>query len=257
MEEYQKHNSLSRRSFNTVVYKDFRFHPHFHKNIEFVYVIGGEVTVTVDLNTEKVGKGHFVVIPPMSVHSFETEQHSSVWVGVFSNDHVSEFCSFISNKVCQKLSFRASDPDHTERMLRVIDSGNDFVIKGFLYSVCGELVAKCRFDDADPKKSDIFNRAMRYVADNYLSDITLESMAKALSYEPHYLSRCIHEHTGENFRRLVNGYRVELAKELLTKGGLTVSEIAMRCGFTSIRNFNRVFKAMTDREPKAYASGEK
>ena len=78
-------------------------------------------------------------------------------------------------------------------------------------------------------------------------------MAAELNYEPHYLSRVLHEHTGVNLRQLINGYRIELAKEILVKKEFTVSEIALKCGFKGIRNFNRVFKQMTGFEPSTYA----
>jgi AraC-like DNA-binding protein len=254
MSVYQRHNSLSKRTFNTVIYTDFSFHSHFHKNIEFVYVFDGELKVTADNVTETVKAGHFAVISPMTVHSFETPLASRVWVGVFSNDYVGEFCSYLSNKTCQKLSFKITDREHTESMIEHIDEMNDFCIKGFLYECCGEFTDKCAPVEADSKRNGIFSAVIAYIADNYRTEITLESLASTLGYEPHYLSRRLHESTGVNLRTLINGYRVDLAKDLLIKGSLTVSEVAMQCGFHCIRSFNRVFKQMTGVEPKQYAS---
>ncbi len=253
MGAYQRHNSLARRTYNAVLYDDLRFHSNFHKNIEIVYVLDGEVEITIETRTEIIKKGSIAVILPMCVHSFETPKSSKVWIGVFSNDYMSEFISFVAGKTSNKLSFKTRDTEYIERSIEKLDDMNDFAIKGFLYTVCGEYISRCELISTDVKKTDIFNRAMEYIAKNYLSDITLSTMAAELNYEEHYLSRCLHEHTGVNLRALINDYRVENAKELLVKGGLTVSEVALRCGFKGIRNFNRVFKQMTGIEPSAYA----
>ena len=254
---YQKHNSLSRRTYNAVIYNDLRFYSNFHKNPEFVYVLDGEVEITVETRTERMKKGQLAIILPMCVHSFETPDTSRVWIGVFSNDYISEFCSFISGKTSKKLSFKVKDTAYTEGCIERLDDMNDFDIKGFLYTLCGEYIKKCELIEADVKKTGLFNRAMEYISRNYLTDITLSSLAYELNYEPHYLSRVLHEHTGVNLRQLINGYRIELAKELIVKGELSVSEIALQCGFKGIRNFNRVFKQMTGYEPSSYAESLK
>lgn len=254
---YQKHNSLSRRTYNAILYNDLKFHSNFHKNLEFVYVLDGEVDVTVETTVETMKKGQMAIILPMCVHSFETPASSKVWIGVFSNDYVSEFASFVSGKTSKKLSFKVRNTEYVERCIENLDEMNDFAVKGFLYTLCGEYLNKCELIGADVKKSGVFNTAMEYISKNYLSDITLTTIAKDLSYEPHYLSRVLHEHTGVNLRQLINGYRIELAKELLVKGELTVSEVAHQSGFKGIRNFNRVFKQMTGFEPGGYAESMK
>ncbi len=254
---YQKHNSLSRRTYNCIVYDDLKFQSNFHKNLEFVYILEGEIEITVETTTKTMKAGQMAIILPMCVHSFETPKSSKVWIGVFSNDYVSEFASFISGKASKKLSFSVSDREYTERCISTLDKMNDFAVKGFLYTLCGEFLSSCEIVQTDIKKSGIFNTAMEYISNNYLSDITLESMARELGYEPHYLSRVLHEHTGVNLRQLINGYRIELAKELLVKGDITVSEAALASGFKGIRNFNRVFKQMTGLEPGIYAESLK
>ncbi len=254
---YQSHNSLSRRTYNCIIYDNLKFQSNFHKNLEFVYVLEGETQITVETSVQTVKAGELAIILPLCVHSFETPKSSRVWIGVFSNDYVGEFASFVSGKSSQKLSFKVANPEYVERCISALDSMNDFDIKGFLYTLCGEFIQSCELIQTDVKKSGIFNTAMEYIAKNYLSDITLESMARELGYESHYLSRILHEHTGVNLRKLINGYRIELAKELLVKDEQTVSEVALASGFKGIRNFNRVFKQMTGLEPGSYAESLK
>ena len=55
-----------------------------------------------------------------------------------------------------------------------------------------------------------------------------------------------------DFASFVNKYRIQFACELLKNSDEDVTQIAMKCGFSTIRNFNRVFKNETGQMPKDY-----
>lgn len=55
-----------------------------------------------------------------------------------------------------------------------------------------------------------------------------------------------------DFASFVNKYRIQFVCELLKDTNDDVTQIAMKCGFSTIRNFNRVFKNETGQTPKAY-----
>ena len=48
--------------------------------------------------------------------------------------------------------------------------------------------------------------------------------------------------TGKTTTDYINGIRMEKAADYLNKGDLTITEIALRCGFDSINYFSRLFK---------------
>lgn len=81
------------------------------------------------------------------------------------------------------------------------------------------------------------------------------------------LSACIEEHVGVNYDtasrmfsqsqgRTIERYhmvqRIELAKELLAEGKLTLAEIADRAGFSSAAHLSRQFKSVTGMTPTQY-----
>ena len=80
------------------------------------------------------------------------------------------------------------------------------------------------------------------IALHYNENISLKTLAEEFGYEYHYLSRLLNKGYGINFNQLLNNYRVEAATELLQTTKLTITEIAEKSGFQSIRNFNLVFK---------------
>ena len=95
-----------------------------------------------------------------------------------------------------------------------------------------------------------------YVEENFAEDITLKRVSEALSYEYHYLSRVLRTSLHMRFCTLVNQYRCERAKELITQTDKPLSEIAMNCGFQSIRSFNRAFLDIVGCTPSSIRKGK-
>ena len=52
------------------------------------------------------------------------------------------------------------------------------------------------------------------------------------------------------FTQYLNFLKVSAAIEKILDGKLSMTEISIACGFGTIRNFNRVFKAFTGYSPK-------
>ena len=67
---------------------------------------------------------------------------------------------------------------------------------------------------------------------------------------PAYFSRYFKKMSGLTFSQYLNVLRVEKAIELLTgQEQLTMTDVMSRCGFNTLRNFNRVFKEITGFAP--------
>jgi len=83
--------------------------------------------------------------------------------------------------------------------------------------------------------------------------ISLAIFAQELDLEPHNLSRFLNIHLHTTFTRLINSYRVNTAKTLLTSHPSdTILAIAFSSGFNSKASFNRIFKRSTGMTPSEY-----
>ena len=56
---HQPHNSKSNYNYNAVFYTKEKWDPHFHKNLELIYVIKGAVVCSVGSKTETLSEGDF------------------------------------------------------------------------------------------------------------------------------------------------------------------------------------------------------
>jgi len=55
-----------------------------------------------------------------------------------------------------------------------------------------------------------------------------------------------------NFKTYVNTLRLASACSLLKESDLTITDIAYKCGFNGIRNFNALFKKHMEKTPSQY-----
>lgn len=89
------------------------------------------------------------------------------------------------------------------------------------------------------------------------SDISLNTLAEITGYSKHIISASINTHAQMNFNNLINFYRVQKAKEILSSRNslkYTISSIAYDTGFNSLSSFNAAFKKFAKTTPSLYRS---
>lgn len=91
-----------------------------------------------------------------------------------------------------------------------------------------------------------------YIAENCTQIISLDSLAEQFSINKYTLMRNFQKCYGTTVINFYNAKRIEYAKELLSGGELTISEISEKLSFADIYTFSRFFKSATDVSPSEY-----
>ena len=81
---------------------------------------------------------------------------------------------------------------------------------------------------------------------------TVAQLASPLNVSPHYLSDMLRTVTGLNTQQHIHEKMIDRAKELLSVGKLSISEIAYKLGFEHQQYFNRLFKKKTKVSPISF-----
>lgn len=124
-------------------------------------------------------------------------------------------------------------------------------IANYMKKLCKDVGDKLYTENSG--KRDMYNKFIAYIAANYMKEITLTSMSKAFGLSSSYFSRCFKETTGKNYSEMINSYRVEKAKELIsTEEEIKMFQIAELVGFTSYKAFAEAFKKYTGISPESY-----
>ncbi|MRS02377.1 AraC family transcriptional regulator [bacterium] len=88
------------------------------------------------------------------------------------------------------------------------------------------------------------NKTFDYIDSHLDSPITLEELAAVASFSKYHFNRIFHSIVHETPFRFIQRVRIEKAAMLiLTNRKMTISEIAIKCGFPDISVFSRNFKS--------------
>lgn len=251
---YQEKNSVGQNYFECIRYRDFEFVPHMHRHPELVHVIQGTLIVQSMDWSEQVEAGQYALILSNQIHAYHSLDHTTVDVCIFSEDHVPFFSQEVRGKRARRFSFacRPSVTELADSELFLSDRQPDpYMLRSALYAVLCEYRASVPLEPADRANEELIDRILRYVSNRYTENISLHSMAEELGYEPHYLSRYFHSRIAMHFSTFVNHYRVDAAADMLQNTDLPVTDIAMKCGFQSIRSFNRAFLEIMGQPPRS------
>ncbi len=252
MTVYQKSNSAANYNYNIFIYDQYEFLEHFHRNYEVVFVMSGELEITVNDKTDTLRENDFAIVFPNQVHSFRTYDNSRAWIGVFSEDYVKEFATMTKGKEGKSLAFKCSDSEiaYLKKEFLTTEPKDILQAKASLYMICSRYLMEIELCNVNVSRQKLAHSIIRYVENNFLEDITLERLAKDLGYEYHYFSRCFKNIFRTSFKTYVNQHRYEYAKNLILKTDHTFITIAHQSGFGSLRNFNRIYREFAGITPK-------
>lgn len=93
---------------------------------------------------------------------------------------------------------------------------------------------------------------MAHLNKNFERDISLSEAAKLVAMSEVAFSRFFKMRTGKTFVDTLNEIRLGHASRLLIETTHSISEIAYRCGFNNMSNFNRIFKKKKQCTPKEF-----
>lgn len=96
------------------------------------------------------------------------------------------------------------------------------------------------------------NKAIGFIRERYMDDITLQMVADHVHISRNYFSVMFKKQTGQNFIDYMIQLRIDRAKELLADKSNKIYEIAERTGFNDVKYFSKLFKKMTGRTPVEY-----
>ncbi len=99
-----------------------------------------------------------------------------------------------------------------------------------------------------------FNDLLAYIDEHYMDALTLEDMASLMGFSKFHFSRLFKDYTGYTFCDYLNYRRIKATEELLPRANLSITEIAMQVGFSSISTFNRLFRLYKKCSPSEYRS---
>ena len=250
---HQPSNSLGNYNYNATTYQGEEYAPHFHTNLEVLFVLQGEASVTVNGVTVTPSAGEAVLVLPNQIHTFVAAENSVVWVAVFSEDFVPKFVNETKGQCGRTPLFALTPAVQGLLMENMIEHDCSLLMKkACLYALCDSYKNAVTWEVRADKSDSLVGDLLEWLTTHYAENVTLKGAAQQFGYEYHYFSHLLSREYGINFRRLLNQYRVEEAAHLLESTTLSITDIALKSGFQTIRSFNHVFREHMGKSPREY-----
>lgn len=105
-----------------------------------------------------------------------------------------------------------------------------------------------------PSEFSAYKLAEEYISAHLSEEIAMEDIAAAAGVSPQYLCRIFKRKTDMRPFQYINCRRLSYAKQLLTKGNMTVSQVSEAVGYHDTSYFCKLFRAQEGVSPKKFMS---
>jgi AraC-like DNA-binding protein len=255
--------------------KEFDFPLHFHEEFElnFIQNAAGAKRVVGD-HVEEIGNMELVLVGPNLQHGWFTNKckdkiineitiqfHRDLFDEKFLNRNQMSFIRILLQRSSRGVLF--SQETSLSIMPRLIQlpqkHGFDSVLE--LMSILHDLSTSRNFrtlsdvsfnTETLSYNSRRIEKIMAFLNNNFNETITLGDAAKIAGMAEVSLSRFFKLRTGKTFIDTLNEVRLGHATRMLIDTTNSINEVAYKCGFNNMSNFNRIFKKKKDSTPKEF-----
>ncbi len=102
------------------------------------------------------------------------------------------------------------------------------------------------------KSWKLVESALEYICLHYSEELDNVRISEAINVSPNYLSKLFQEYVGATLHAYLLNYRIDRAQEFIMSGKYNITETALKCGFSSIYVFSKVFKQKRGFSPSTY-----
>jgi AraC-like DNA-binding protein len=95
-------------------------------------------------------------------------------------------------------------------------------------------------------------RARDHIDRHYQAPLNLDGLAAVAGVSKYHFARCFEATYGDTPMRYVTRRRIERAQDLLRAANLTVTEVCMLVGFSSLGSFSSRFSQLVGESPVVY-----
>lgn len=256
--------------FTAFVSCNIDFLAHWHNDLEIVYVLEGSIRMGINSETRVLTAGDLAVCSSGDIHYYDSKNRQSKLLMIIFNPSLIGYpAGWPLNKRLMSpfLDQSQSAPEQGNPRLPAImqelleeylekPPHHEQLVTGLLHELCALILRQLPLDIVNPHKDKrritnmkIMQEVLEYLDVHYMHPITLADAARNANMSLFYFSRFFKSISGMSYVAYLNSIRVNQAERLLLGTDKSILDIALECGFTNIRTFNRVFKQVKLRTP--------
>ena len=247
--------------------------PHYHQDIEIIYVLEGELQfrngpfdyllVEGDVFTNnrcEIHSMHATETPnkiamikisssfftryypniPTSTYMFYSDKEK-----VFEQEHLKDLIlNLLDTYVKRSANYKSNCIDVTRKIIEYLN--DKFNVFGFTENQL------CKFESNNPVLIRRLHDIIHYTYENHNTNITLEDLAELTNLSPYYISHIVKQTVGISYTQFLYFVRVEWSEVNLLNPRIKISTIAKRVGFSSTAYYRKYFQHWFKYTPEEY-----
>ncbi len=252
---------------------DFEAYPaHWHTQLEILMPIENTYEVTCKNELFTLEEGDILLINSGVIHSMSALAGERL---IFQADlsllhNVAGIELTLSTIPSVLLLTKANSPAIHDRLhalmleIRREYFSNAILVSASIYSKLIEMLvlvgrqntaAGNVFDATQAKKKEYtekFIYVCNYIQLHCTEDLSLDDAAALAGFSKYHFTRLFKNFTGLSFYRYLNKKRIEHAEQLLVDPKISITEVALQSGFSSLSAFIRMFKLLKECTPTEF-----
>ncbi len=242
--------------------------PHCHDEIEFIYVTKGEMQFSIEHESFHVQPGDCLFINSGQLHTgFSKTERINYYAIAFNPkflinnfdvcqnffEHIKNNSNIIPHHFHSDLPSGHDIIEHIKKIITTLihkELAYELIVNRELLAIFSILIQSSSklssLDTTRPthrsKNNERLKQIITYIKLHYHEKITLTDISNTIHVTPQYLCRFFKNMTNMSLTHYINHYRIKCACNLLEESNLSITDIALMCGFDNISYFNRVFK---------------
>lgn len=228
---------------------------HWHYQCELIHVVHGNVTVRINNNYYHATEGECFFCDCNDMHYIAGEKNSITNVMIFESSIVADVVKNYS--LCEPKIIHTRDvTNYFELIFWELQNKKKFYKEVAENYAMNMMIGIFRNEETQLKENreSIHTPLTRKLFDKINDEfafITFEEAASISGYSEAYFSKVFKKLCGMTFSEYLNIIKIQNAVNMIKnrKKEISITEISLKCGFSTVRNFNRVFKDMTGYTP--------
>ena len=247
---------------------NYRRDRHWHRSVEIFAVCGGALEFYIDNRIWHLSAGDFLIVNSNEVHSVDSPLPNET---IVLQIPLEMFEDYFTGE--QFIWFTHEPGKRDERFMELMRElyrvyeektcGYDMKMMSVFYDILYYLVKDYRLPETGQdyvrknKTLDRLSGITSYMKENYRNSLSLEKVAEEFGYSPTYLSRMFQKYAGITFKDHVQNIRLGHAVKDLESREYSITEAAIRNGFSGSKALARAFRKKYGILPSEYREERK
>ena len=236
------------------IQRNVTYPAHIHEDIELIYVKKGSCTAFCDGRKYTLKENALFLAFPNQVHHYTECVPGEYYTLILKPTRLLGYGEIFTESL--PLSAVCSpNPDAIYLLETAYDEfcrdGYSKIIAAYLTALFGKLLKHYSLGPGSLRQ-DTALQILNFCANHYRENISVADIADSLHISRSSISHIFSNRLGIHFCDYINALRLADAVELIRNGSYTMTEIAEKTGFPTIRTFNRAFFKQYGTAPSHY-----